>query len=509
MALQSKYKSFAASPSAAALAPNASIHYVPTLVSLSGTAAIQRHFASQADQLQLKHNFMNVVEGPSSISVEAETTINFNFGGGAFLPGLDENFTADRIVTLPTVHNVAFDSNQNIQQIRLYWDQASLLKSVEVIGSRGKNWPVRDGKDQSRLVASSVDSSVDGQAAAASRDSSRPQSRVGANGDKHTSLSLFEKPQARVRSESPTMQVKPTPSAKPPQRDYHDLFAAGAELPEQGRPASPTKEYTGKLKSGAGKSYQPIRLFDEDEAPKSPPKSLKTDERKYQHFEFGEAEFQPKLPRHTKGMSQWAFEDFVTPQKPKSKNPPANSQRHIGWSDDEEDAQQPTVRREHNPKPRPDIVASNRALTAENDEPLDVRDLPTRPGASSRGKGMYESNVMDGAEEASGYAEGNKKPLANVTNVNPHAAAAHRKHFGSQFEIEDDSPADRPTENEGTEAHATAQKKPEAAKRASKHMQRHFEFTDEPSPARQRGINIQGDGMGSRKTGEKQWWDYE
>lgn len=51
---------------------------------------------------------------------------------------------------------VHFDSSQKIQQIRLYWDQGSLLKHVDVIGGRARNWPIHDGKDQAKLIATSV-----------------------------------------------------------------------------------------------------------------------------------------------------------------------------------------------------------------------------------------------------------------------------------------------------------------------------------------------------------------
>ena len=53
-------------------------------------------------------------------------------------------------------HIVHFDSSQKIQSIRLSWDQGSLLKQIDVIGGRARSWPIRDGKDQARLVASTA-----------------------------------------------------------------------------------------------------------------------------------------------------------------------------------------------------------------------------------------------------------------------------------------------------------------------------------------------------------------
>ena len=39
---------------------------------------------------------------------------------------------------------VHFDKSGKITQIRQYWDQGSLLKQIDVIGARSRNWPIRD-----------------------------------------------------------------------------------------------------------------------------------------------------------------------------------------------------------------------------------------------------------------------------------------------------------------------------------------------------------------------------
>ena len=44
-----------------------------------------------------------MVEGRHALSVDVETTLEFLNGGGAYLPGLDDNFVADRTVTFPMV----------------------------------------------------------------------------------------------------------------------------------------------------------------------------------------------------------------------------------------------------------------------------------------------------------------------------------------------------------------------------------------------------------------------
>lgn len=104
------------------------------------------------------------------------------------------------------------------------------------------------------------------------------------------------------------------------------------------RPVSPRKLSNGGApKAGAGKSYHPIRLFEEKEEEqnlKSPEKAVNP--HKYKHFEFGDGEgaSNPKIPDRTKHSSQWSFADFATPDKPKVKLHTQNV-RTFGWSDDE------------------------------------------------------------------------------------------------------------------------------------------------------------------------------
>jgi hypothetical protein len=104
MTLQASFKQFLASPNTSLLADNASIHYITTLVSHNGPADIIKHLNSQSHQLKKKkEEFLDLVEGPNALAAEVETTIEFLTGGGAYLPGLDDNFLADRIVTFPIV----------------------------------------------------------------------------------------------------------------------------------------------------------------------------------------------------------------------------------------------------------------------------------------------------------------------------------------------------------------------------------------------------------------------
>ena len=104
MSLQSIYKRYLASPTADVLAEDANINYIPTLSSISGPAAILKHHKAQDQHLtKKKEDILNVVESENGVCMETETTMQFTMGGGTYLPGIDDNMIADRIVTLPIV----------------------------------------------------------------------------------------------------------------------------------------------------------------------------------------------------------------------------------------------------------------------------------------------------------------------------------------------------------------------------------------------------------------------
>lgn len=155
--------------------------------------------------------------------------------------------------------------------------------------------------------------------------------------DPHASLSLFQP--RDINEEESHVEGPKAPraqSAKPPPREYSELFAgeyAGSPSPSQKIP----------VKAGGGKNFKQSRLFDEEteeERVAATPMSVKTNAKKYNHFEFGDGEDTPKIRDasrgRTKGKSEpnWNFEDFATPNKTQPKTQPA-AVRHFGWSDDE------------------------------------------------------------------------------------------------------------------------------------------------------------------------------
>ena len=104
MSLSALYQHFLAAPDSEALASDAMLSYVTTLTSFNDSAQIIKHFGNQHKVLRKQsEKVLNAVENQSAVFLEFETTIEFITGGDTYLPDLDDNFLADRIVTFPTV----------------------------------------------------------------------------------------------------------------------------------------------------------------------------------------------------------------------------------------------------------------------------------------------------------------------------------------------------------------------------------------------------------------------
>lgn len=224
-----------------------------------------------------------------------------------------------------------------------------MLKQVEAIGKTGRNWPIRDGNAQTKLVANSVAAVGQGPSVRDSRPSngSRGSDEPITHGSKPTSQSrgrdphtIFAHPdEERQPSEGPS--VAPRNSVKPPVRQLDELIGE-ASL----RSPSPTKQEGAILKAGAGKNFNANRLFDlnePDDRSRSPERK-KAMPNKYNHFEFGNGEDapqpspgnnRPNSGKTGKHMStSWDFDDFTTPEKVKPK-PQREQERHIGYGIDE------------------------------------------------------------------------------------------------------------------------------------------------------------------------------
>ncbi|KAJ5153817.1 Nucleic acid-binding OB-fold [Penicillium coprophilum] len=335
---KTEYQRFLDNPRTAKLADDVSLIYVPTTTKFEQADNVITHVLKNANIVKTKSNqVISAIEGSDSLCLDMETTLEFTEGGGVYLPSLDDNFLADRVATFPTVHIVHFDANQLIKQIRIYWDQASLLKQVEVIGARGRQWPIRDGKDQVRLlknaetarVAPSQPSSQNVETKLPDRSSSPGKRRFK---DPYSANSLTEllSPNKEV-TEDESRAITPKNAAA--KRYTQDPYGAGS-LTEL---LSPSKR------------LPPLDIFVKNDGPPDLSKNGPVDEDrhfyksapgKYNHFEIGgdntERETKAEVKQaKTPQLTHWEFDDFETPVK-NSRTARGEEVRHFGFGDNEE-----------------------------------------------------------------------------------------------------------------------------------------------------------------------------
>ena len=112
---KSIYQNFLTSPDASALNDNASLNYITTLTTISSAAAIVRHHAAHEKVLTKKEEkILSCIEGSDALCLDIETTLEFIGGGGAYLPGLDDNFLVDRAVTFPIVNGTCKEGSRQL-----------------------------------------------------------------------------------------------------------------------------------------------------------------------------------------------------------------------------------------------------------------------------------------------------------------------------------------------------------------------------------------------------------
>ncbi|KAI9756148.1 MAG: hypothetical protein M4579_003961 [Chaenotheca gracillima] len=525
MSLAALYQSFLAAPATAPLAEDATLEYITTLITIADAAKIVRHVTSR-DLKKQNEKIVDVVEGQSALFVQVETTIEFVSSGGAYLPGMDDNFLTDHTVTFPVMHLVRFDALQRIQQIQLHWDQGSLLKSLDVVGARGKNWPITDGKEQARMILSSARRFSKSSAATKdidALDSSKDSKTM--NKDPHASLSLFGPRETTPESSIPSSGVPPSSSAKPPARRYDELFVGNDSPPSHAIPSNGRSFAGGKQsvsvggydtadqqtipsngrsfaggkqsvsiggaqqqpKTHLGKNLQQSRLIgDEGGSQEATPRPSPS--KRYDHFDFGDGSEEgaanpvPTRPsskaKSSKHGSQWDSEDFVTPQKPSNKVR-GQDVRHFGWSDDEV-LETPAK----NPKPvHPRRDAESHFEFRDDGTPVDQKKMEARSKAGN-GHGLYTNNIYDEGE-GSGAQGDQAKAKGTLSNV-----SKHNKYFDNHFSLEDESPvsSNKDDRNRSSNApNATTQAKPLGptanANKHNKYFDSHFSMEDDSPPS--------------------------
>jgi hypothetical protein len=102
-----QYRQYQANPKSEAvkLADDVSLIYVPTTTKIESRGALISHVQKQGYVVKKRsEQIISSIEGSDALCLEMETTLEFMEGGGAYLPSLDDNFLADRVVTFPTVN---------------------------------------------------------------------------------------------------------------------------------------------------------------------------------------------------------------------------------------------------------------------------------------------------------------------------------------------------------------------------------------------------------------------
>ena len=315
-------------------------------------------------------------------------------------------------------------------------------------------------------------------------------------------------------------------SAKPPPRDYHDLFVgheSDASPASKDKLNSPLKNITSPIplapKGGGGQKFQPIRLFENmsNEASDTPQaqkgNARQSHSKNYDHFQFGDGDeeqsaghqAQSAKPKTKKHQSQWDFEDFMTPEKVPIRNRPHET-RHFGLGEDGPIADSPAKNTAKVNQPRPDAKAQFEF----QDDGSGAGER--RPGAQPRGNvqahgmGLYQDNLFDQEAEGKSSEMGKKNhALASVTNLQQRG-----KVFDHHFNIQDQPSSPAVGNNDGKHI-------PENRSKVLKALESQWEANDmSPASGGERkgkenfptaagakniGIKSSGDGMGGPKGG--------
>jgi hypothetical protein len=500
------YKQFLAAPSSSLLSDKATLHYVTTAVAFHGPTEIIKHLNAQQRQVtKKKENIMNVVEGRDSVALEIETGLEFQTSGGSYCPGLDDNFLSDRLVQLPMVHFVTFDADGKISQVRIQWDQGSVLKQLEVIGKTGRNWPIKDGREQLQAIQSSLKAGGSSQPSGDHKEMLIRSRGDSTNAMRDPHASLHRQPtREEIEAEKAAPVVSPYGGNRPQQRSFADII--GDEPMEPGSPTAHRQRSDSPSKAGQGKNFQPMRLFEgqeehveEEETTqgKDGKQFIRPNPKKYQHFDFADGSDPQDSPQRgishderpkSKHDSQWSFDDFVTPAKAKAKGLRAQEVRH--W-DTDKDAMGETPA-QPNIKARRDAEAHFELQDDGEVAPGQERPAGRPRGAAhNEGLGLYKNKLFN-QEDATPAPQ---RALGNITNLKDRG-----KDFEAHFAMTDDSPS---------QAGQARQHVPEGRKKAVKMMDSNWDMTDEtPQKENKRQtsagggqarIHIAGDGMGSRK----------
>ncbi len=339
--------------------------------------------------------------------------------------------------------------------------------------------------------------------------------------DPHASLALFA-PREDVEV-LPSAVVSPYAGNRPRQRSFTQILGDEPEEEEEGGSSghsrSPSKTVLPKI--GAGKNFQPIRLFDRDESasldPDTPEKNQSPDRfyrpnpKKYNHFDFADGSEPQDAPRRgvdfdekpkSKHDSTWSFDDFVTPQKPSAGRALHRTQDVRHWGNAESEGVEETpVGRAQVIKPRRD-AETHFELKDDGVRSGEPRTGRPRGAVHNTGLGLYKNNLYN--EDGSAPSP-DTRVLDTITNHKD-----RHKDFESHFEVTDEVP------QSAGDVSAPA-KVGENRQKAVRMMESNWDSYDQSPAAHKennkpsekviddRGITTAGDGMGGKKGSGRGW----
>ncbi|KAK9353200.1 hypothetical protein V1523DRAFT_411781 [Lipomyces doorenjongii] len=402
------YVTFLNSPQATHLLPNARVTYVTSSQVFDGPEDILSNAILNARHVKKSEKIISTHIASNSIVLETVTTIEFVNGTGSYVTGLDKNFVVDNTVILPVIHSVIFEVDK-IKSIRLFWDQGTMLKQLNIIGSRGNFWPIVSGSDQEKLMISDV------------VPSSKPHVPVGDKTEPFSPRKRFDISQLEPEIEVvlPRPAVIPTAaSSKPQPRSFQDMIDSQAGPP----PLSPRRQ---------GKAPEAYDIFDEKNQ-------------------------QPLPARHMKGPAPTS-ENLSTPSHIRAKRFTAkNFEAHFKFGTPDQKPS-PYSKTRANMHPQPDelqwdynaekgidetrVPGNGRRDMVSNFEFKDESPAPAQHfngikiagnGMGSRGKPQWSLNM--GADDSDEPIR--QKPANNV-----------RKDLVSNFQLTDSSPSQKEDQN--------------------------------------------------------------
>ncbi|KAK9376344.1 uncharacterized protein V1513DRAFT_440068 [Lipomyces chichibuensis] len=245
------YLIFLNSPQATHLLPNARVTYVTSSQVFDGTESILSNAILNARHVKKSEKIISTHIASDSIVLETVTTIEFVNGTGSYVTGLDKNFVVDNTVILPVIHCVIFEGDK-IKSIRLFWDQGTMLKQLNIIGSRGNIWPIVSGSDQEKLMVSDAVPSSKPVPVKGTTEAFSPR--------KQFDISQLE-PEIEVVLPRPAV-IPTAASAKPQPRSLQDMIDSQAGP----TPPSPRRQ---------GKAPEAYDIFDEKNQQPLPGRHMK------------------------------------------------------------------------------------------------------------------------------------------------------------------------------------------------------------------------------------------